>query len=278
MNDAEMKLISDFALKQSGIVLNESKAYLIESRLGSIAGKHGFETIAALARGLAVAPLSVQRDVVDALTTNETFFFRDKTPFTLFEEVILPALAARRPADSRLRIWCAAASTGQEPYSLAMLVLKHRRLLAGRKVEIVGTDISPSALERAREGLYSQFEVQRGLPVQMLMDHFTQEGTSWRISKEVRDMVRFAELNLMGPMSQVGPQDVIYCRNVLIYFNNETKRKVLDGLGGLLRQDGFLVLGAAETMIGHTEKFVRADGQRGLYCPAGGGAAERLRA
>ncbi|MCB1516661.1 MAG: protein-glutamate O-methyltransferase CheR [Hyphomicrobiaceae bacterium] len=278
MNEHEMKLISDFALKQSGIVLNESKAYLIESRLGSIAEKHRFNSIAALARGLATASMDLQRDVIDALTTNETFFFRDKTPFNLFEEVILPTLISTRPPGSRIRIWCAATSTGQEPYSLAMLVLKHKHLLAGRSVDILATDISASALERAREGLYSQFEVQRGLPVQMLMEHFVQEGSNWRISRQVRDMVRFSELNLMTPFPQVGVQDVVYCRNVLIYFNNESKRKVLDGLAAVTKPDGYLVLGAAETMIGHTEKFMRADGQRGLYQPAPRESALRLRA
>lgn len=278
MNEQDLKIICDFAKEQAGIVLNLSKAYLVESRLGALAVEHGFVDIGALARGLKLAPQAVKKDVVDALTTNETFFFRDKTPFTLFEENILPSLLKARTAGAKIRIWCAAASTGQEPYSLAMMILKHKRALGLRSVEIVATDISSAAIKRAKDGLYTQFEVQRGLPVQMLMEHFTQEGTQWRISEEIRSMVKFSELNLMAPFAQVGNVDVVFCRNVLIYFNSDTKRKVLDGVAAILKPDGFLVLGAAETMMGHSEKFERGDAKRGLYQLAGAGVATKLSA
>lgn len=278
MNENDLKIVCDFAMEQSGIVLNPSKAYLVESRLGALAVEHGFVDIGALARALKLAPKNVQIDVIDALTTNETFFFRDKTPFNLFEETILPSLVKSRTAGGKIRIWCAAASTGQEPYSLAMLLLKHKRMLGLRSVEILATDISSAAVKRAKDGIFTQFEVQRGLPVQMLMAHFTQDGTHWQISDEVRNMVKFTELNLMRPFAHVGLMDVIYCRNVLIYFNSDTKRKVLDGVAKLLRPDGFLVMGAAETMMGHSEKFERADTKRGLYQPASIATAARLSA
>lgn len=267
MNEAEYASICAFVQKHSGIVLGESKAYLIESRLAPIADHFGFADVGTIARGLVTAPPDVRKAVIDAMTTNESFFFRDNTPFVAFEKTILPKLVEARRG-GRIRIWCAAASTGQEPYSLAMILLQNKRLWSGINIEILGTDLSTSALGRARDGKYTQFEVQRGLPIQMLMDHFKQEGTNWIISDEVKNMVKLREMNLLEPMQQLGQMDIIFCRNVLIYFDVETKKKVLENMHKLLKADGFLSLGAAETMMGVTDAFERVDGVRGVYQPA----------
>ncbi len=273
MKQDEFQSICAFVRKNSGIVLSQSKEYLVQSRLKPVAEQHGFADTGALVRGLNSAPRAVQLAVTDAMTTNETFFFRDKTPFTLFEEIILPELIKARRASGRLRIWCAAASTGQEPYSLAMLLLKHRAKLGGIKAEIMATDLSPSAIERAREGRYTQFEVQRGLPVDLLVKYFTQEGTQWVISDEVKRMVRFSLLNLLESYAPIGSVDVVYCRNVLIYFDGETKKQVLSAVRKVMRPDGYLVLGAADTVMGNNGEFERANNKRGLYQPVQPGDA-----
>lgn len=271
MKPEEFKAICDFVQKNSGIVLSQSKEYLVDSRLKPIAESHGFADIGALARGLSLAPEAVKTAVTDAMTTNETFFFRDKTPFTIFEEIILPELIKARRVAGRLRIWCAAASTGQEPYSLAMLVHKHKAALGGIKVEIIGTDLSATAIARAKEGRFTQFEVQRGLPVDLLVKHFTQEGTQWLISDEIKSMVKFSLLNLLESYRSIGTVDVVYCRNVLIYFDGDTKKRVLTSLRKVMKPDGYLVLGAADTVMGSNGEFERANNKRGLYQPVEAG-------
>lgn len=235
MNKGEYDAICEFVRKHSGIVLGDSKAYLIESRLASVAQRFGYESVSTLSAKLHMATEELGASVVDAMTTNESFFFRDETPFQAFEKTLLPTLSAARRAGGRLRIWCAAASTGQEPYSLAMLLLANKRLWHGIKVEILGTDLSTTALARAREGKYTQFEVQRGLPVQMLVDHFTQDGTNWVISDEIKKMVQFKVQNLLEPYSTIGQFDVVFCRNVLIYFDTETKKQVVESIQKIMR-------------------------------------------
>lgn len=266
MNSQEFEIISEFVRKSSGIVLSQAKEYLVDSRLKPIAEAHGYEDVSALARGLSLASKDVKLAVTDAMTTNETFFFRDKTPFKLFEDIILPQIIKARRTTGKIRIWCAAASTGQEPYSIAMLLLKHKRLWAGLSVDIVATDLSPSAITRAREGRYTQFEVQRGLPVDLLVAHFTQDGTHWIISDSVKRMIKFSQLNLLENYTNIGVFDVVYCRNVLIYFNGDTKRQVLTSVRKAIKPDGYLVLGAADTVIGSNGEFERAEA-RGLYQP-----------
>lgn len=278
MNASDYANLCAFLHQKSGIVLGENKGYLIESRLSPIARDFGYLTADEMVSQLAQLPKAAGEAIVDAMTTNESFFFRDTTPFKLFEEKMLPAITEARRTDGRIRIWCAAAATGQEPYSLAMILLAKRRLWAGLKVEIVATDISRSALARARAGRYSQFEVQRGLPVTMLIEHFSQEGTTWVISEEVRKMVRFSEFNLLEPVGALGVFDIVFCRNVLIYFDVTTKKSVLEGIHGNMRADGFLVLGAAETLMGVTDIFERAEGERGLYQPQSRTSPDRLTA
>jgi len=258
-------------LKQrSGLVLSAEKQYLAESRLLPIARKHGMPNLGELVgklKGANAAELTTE--VVEAMTTNETFFFRDKIPFEHFREVILPALLVARARGKRLRIWCAAASTGQEPYSLAMILREVGAALAGWRIDILATDLSGEVLDKAKAGIYSQFEVQRGLPIQLLVKNFTQVGEQWQIAPELRAMVQFRPLNLLNDFSPLGHFDLVFCRNVLIYFDQETKTDVLNRLVRLMPEDGYLVLGAAETVVGLTDAFRPVPERRGLYAPAG---------
>jgi chemotaxis protein methyltransferase CheR len=257
------------ALKQrSGLVLSADKQYLVESRLLPIARKAGFgnlgELVAALKRGDTDALMTT---VVDAMTTNETFFFRDKTPFENFRSAVLPALLGSRRASRTIRIWCAAASTGQEPYSLAMALKEVEGSVAGWRIDIIATDLASGVLAKAQAGIYSQFEVQRGLPIQLLIKYFAKVGDMWQIAPEIRAMVKFKQLNLLADFSALGTFDLIVCRNVLIYFDQETKIGLLNRLGRITASDGYLVLGAAETVVGLTDSFRTVPELRGLYVP-----------
>ncbi|EGF91402.1 cheR methyltransferase, SAM binding domain protein [Asticcacaulis biprosthecium C19] len=250
---------------RSGLILGSDKTYLIESRLAPVARREGFANVSAL-----LTALRSKRDeklmtvVTDAMTTNETFFFRDKAPFDQFKSDVLPALARAR-INGDIKIWCAACSTGQEPYSLAMLMDEMRMMYPRVNLDILATDISERCLEKAQAGLYTQFEVQRGLPIQMMVKHFEKIDEMWRISPKIRQSVRYKKLNLLDDLRLIGRQDVVYCRNVLIYFDLETKRKVLEQIANLLPDDGYLFLGAAETVLGITDSFKPMQGMRGLY-------------
>ena len=217
---------------------------------------------------------SLIAQVVEAMTTNETFFFRDKVPFDHFRQAIMPEIIKARAARKSIRIWCAAGSTGQEPYSLAMCVKEMDSQLAGWRVEIIATDISQEVLEKSKAGIYSQFEVQRGLPIQMLVKYFKQTGEFWQINPEIRAMVQHRTLNLLHDFSQLGTFDVIFCRNVLIYFDQDTKVSIFKRLCKAMEADGFLVLGAAETVVGLTDVFKPLPDKRGLYRPSDAGAAK----
>jgi chemotaxis protein methyltransferase CheR len=190
------------------------------------------------------------------MTTNETFFFRDRVPFDKFRNVMLPQLLAARSAERRLRIWCAACSTGQEPYSLAMLLDEEARRLTGWTIEILATDLSRRAIESAKQGLYSQFEVQRGLPITLLLRYFQRAGDRWQINEFLRSRVSFREFNLLSDYRALGRFDAIFCRNVLIYFDVSSKRDILARLSRTLARDGFLLMGSAETVIGLSDAFV----------------------
>jgi chemotaxis protein methyltransferase CheR len=181
----------------------------------------------------------------------------------------MPALLAARKSSRSIRIWCAAAATGQEPYSLAMCLKDIESELAGWRIELLATDLSGEVLDKARGGLYSQFEVQRGLPIALLIKHFSQVGELWQIASEIRAMVRYRQLNLLADFSQLGTFDLIFCRNVLIYFDQETKIDVLNRLARVTAGDGYLVLGAAETVVGLTDRFKMVADKRGLYVPNG---------
>jgi chemotaxis protein methyltransferase CheR len=265
-------------LKRTGLSIGPEKAYLVESRLLPVARRYrladGEAVIAALRQA---ADVRLMRDALDAMMTHESFFFRDNKPFDEFRGNVLPRLIARRAGVRRLRIWCAAASTGQEPYSIAMIMREEAAKVPGWSVEIVGTDIASGALGYAREGLYTHFEVQRGLPVQFLVKYFTKEGGNWRLLPAVRNMVNYREYNLLDNPSVLGTFDVVFCRNVLIYFEQNTKGQVLERIARLMPHDGYLFLGGAETVIGITTRFAPVGGLRGIYAPGqnSNGAGER---
>jgi chemotaxis protein methyltransferase CheR len=254
--------------ERSGLVLSADKRYLVESRLLPLAHRFGIDSLAELVAKLR-APGSepLVTEVAEAMTTNESFFFRDKLPFVHFRETIMPALLAARAVHRRIRIWCAAASTGQEPYSLAMCLKEMGEPIAGRQIEIVATEFSTQVLEKAKSGIFSQFEVQRGLPIQLLIKYFDQVGDSWQINPDVRAMVQFRPFNLLHEFTHLGPFDVVFCRNVLIYFDQETKIRVLDRVARIMAPDGYLVLGAAETVVGLTDSFKPLPDHRGVYAP-----------
>jgi chemotaxis protein methyltransferase CheR len=252
--------------ERSGLVLSADKQYLVESRLLPVARRAGLANLGVLVAALKVATDdTLMTAVVEAMATNESFFFRDKIPFDHFRSTIMPALIAARKSSRSIRIWCAAASTGQEPYSLAMCLKEMTREIGDWRIELIATDLSNEVLEKARAGLYTQFEVQRGLPIQLLVKHFAQVGELWQIAPETRAMVKYRQFNLLGDFSQLGKFDLIFCRNVLIYFDQPTKIDVLNRLARMTASDGYLVLGAAETVVGLTDSFKTLADKRGLY-------------
>ena len=267
MTPTEYEYLRKFLKDQSGLDLSADKQYLIESRLLPLARKAGLSGIGELVQRLQGSSSALTTSVVEAMTTNETFFFRDKVPFDHFRDTIMPEVIKARAGRRSVRIWCAAGSTGQEPYSLAMCLKEMKDKLTGWRVEILGTDLSNDVLEKAKAGVYSQFEVQRGLPIQMLVKHFSQVGDTWQISPEIRAMVQYRPLNLLSDFAHLGCFDVVFCRNVLIYFDQETKIGVLNRIARLLDPDGFLVLGAAETVVGLTDAFKPLVDKRGLCAP-----------
>lgn len=272
MTPADYDYLSAFLLESSGLALGPSKEYLLEARLIPLAQSSGMADVSEL-----VANLRKKRDpklsaaVTEAMTTNETSFFRDKTPFDDLKTNILPALIEARRTTQRLRFWCAAASTGQEPYTILMTIREHFPQLANWRIEFVATDLCRAALDRAKDGTYTQFEVQRGLPIQYLMKYFDQTANGWQVKKELRDAVNYQQLNLLEDFSRLGQFDVIFCRNVLIYFQQETKKEILDRQARMLRSDGYLLLGSAETVLGISDSFKRAGaGRSSVYLPTVG--------
>ena len=217
--------------EHSGLDLSPDKQYLIESRLLPLSRKAGLSGITELVQKMKGGPPSITAQVVEAMTTNETFFFRDKVPFDHFRTAIIPEILQARTSRRSVRIWCAAGSTGQEPYSLAMSLKEMGAALAGWRIEILATDLSLEVLEKSKAGIYSQFEVQRGLPIQMLVKYFKQTGELWQINADIRAMVQHRQLNLLHDFSQLGVFDIIFCRNVLIYFDQDTKIGIFKGPG-----------------------------------------------
>jgi len=272
----DYEFLRKFLKERSGLDLSADKQYLVESRLIPLARKAGLPGIDELVQQIKNGSAAVASDVVEAMTTNETFFFRDKIPFDHLREMIIPDLLQARAAKRSLRIWCAAASTGQEPYSIAMCLKEMGAALAGWRIEIIGTDISQQVLEKSKSGIYSQFEVQRGLPIQLLVKYFKQTGEMWQISPEIRAMIQYRQLNLLQDFSSLGKFDLIFCRNVLIYFDQEMKTSIFNRLAKTLESDGFLALGAAETVVGLTDAFKPHPDRRGIYRPNVARAAPSL--
>jgi chemotaxis protein methyltransferase CheR len=256
---------------QAGIILERDKQYLVEARLIPVARKQGFDSADALVSQVSrTNDAALRQSVIEAMTTNETTFFRDGEPFEALRKHVIPDLVAKRAAAKELRIWCGAASTGQEPYSLAMLLLEDFPQLATWKVTIQATDLSEEVLARARKGRFTQLEVNRGLPITYLVKHFDKQGLEWELKPRVRERVAFDKLNLVKPWpSLMGPFDLVMLRNVMIYFDVPTKTQILDRMHRVLRSDGYLFLGSAETTMGLHDGYERQPwGKTGFYRPS----------
>ncbi len=267
MTPSDYEYLRKFLKERSGLDLSADKQYLVESRLLPLARKSSLPGITELVSKMQRGADALAKEVVEAMTTNETFFFRDKIPFDHLRETIIPALAKARAARRSLRIWCAASSTGQEPYSIAMCLKEAAHLLSGWRTEIVATDLSQAVLEKSKAGIFSQFEVQRGLPIGLLVKYFTQNGELWQINAELRGMVQHRQLNLLQDFSHLGVFDIVFCRNVLIYFDQNTKVSIFERISRMLEPDGVLALGAAESVVGITNTFKPYPDHRGLYRP-----------
>jgi chemotaxis protein methyltransferase CheR len=266
MRPDQFEFIRGFLKKRSGLVLGEDKAYLLESRLTPLARKQELGDLESLLDVLMKGGnAALESAVTEAMTTNESFFFRDQKPFDLFVNTVMPHLVETRSGQRAFRIWSAAASSGQEPYSLAMLLKEHAAKFPGWRHEIVGTDLSSAIIAKAKAGKYSQFEVQRGMPIQLLVKYFDKIDDQWQIKPDLRAMVDYKELNLLHDFKALGTFDVVYCRNVLIYFDQPTKKMVLENIARQMTPDGFLFLGGAETVLGITETFKPIPGLRGIY-------------
>jgi chemotaxis protein methyltransferase CheR len=254
---------------ESGLAMTMDKAYLFESRLRPVAQKWNLASIEDLAAALRTQRNAAQiRDVTEAMTVNESFFFRDTKPFDQLRDQLLPALIAARAGTRRVRIWSAAASSGQEAYSIAMLLQESGLSANGWTLETFGTDLSTEVLERAKSGSYTSFEVQRGMPARFLAKYFTRNGDKWQIAESLRRSVRFVRHNLLSDLSPLGMFDIVFCRNVLIYFDLATKAKVLAAIRRQMPSDGYLILGAAETVLGVSESFTSSPHLPGVYMPA----------
>lgn len=264
MKSEDLQYLSALVRRESGLALQPAKAHFIESRLALVAKRHGFRDVGALVNGLREGE-PFRADVVEAVTTHESYFFRDRVSFDAFRDVMLPALTrAKKKTSRRLRIWCAGASTGQEPYSLAMVVEALGDTLDGWAVHILASDMDAQVIERAKAGIYSEFEIMRGLPIQMLARHFTRAGDEWRLSAALRERVQFKVFNLMQPFDGLGLFDVIFCRNVLLHFDAAAKKSVLARLGAQLGAGGYLVLGSDES-LGRLKPFKALGSTRGVY-------------
>ena len=260
----DLEFVAALARSRAGLMLRGERGFLVENRLAWLARREGEPSVSALIQRLrASADESLARTVVEALATPETSFFRDRIPFDRLRDEVLPELAATRP-EGRVRVWSAGCSTGQEAYSLAMMVEEHQARFPQLKLDLVASDLSERALEKARSGIFTQFEVQRGLPIRMLLNHFDRVGDNWQVSPRLRQSVRWGRLNLMHDFTRVGKFDVILCRNVLSALDHEPRRQVLEGLAHALADDGTLVLGMGETAA-MPEAYEPAHGGAGLH-------------
>lgn len=262
----EFAFIARLIKEKSGISLGEDKIYLLESRLQSIVRMHHLDSVKGLIQKLRQgADPALVNEVIEAMTTNESMFFRDQKPFQKLKDIVLPRLRQAKGTDTHLRIWSAACSNGQEAYSIALTLLENQGVLPGWSYEILGTDIAPKVIEKAKQGIYTQFEVQRGLPIQTLVKYFTQqEGNHWQLKEEVRRMVRFEIYNLLDDLGKFGKFDIIFCRNVLIYFDEETKKSILSRLLDAMPPHGVLFVGSTEAVHWLNDSLILLDNEPGL--------------
>ena len=254
----DMSYVRELILERSAIVIDAEKEYLVQSRLEPVAKEAGLgslEELVAKLQGTPYGPL--HKKVVEAMTTNETSFFRDTAPFEALKSQVLPDLIAKRASQKNLNIWCGASSSGQEPYTIAMVIREYFPDLANWNIQFYATDISTEMLEKCREGKYSQLEVNRGLPAQLLVKYFTKKGLGWQISEDLRNLIKFQEMNLSGSWPPFPKFDIIFIRNVLIYFDVETKKQILGKTRQLLNSDGYFFLGGAETTLNLDDAFQR---------------------
>ncbi|MGQ0742400.1 MAG: CheR family methyltransferase [Alphaproteobacteria bacterium] len=277
MTPADFEFLAGLMKRHSGVVLGAAKSDLTRQRLHPVAERYGFRSEAQLVAALRGGHARLEREAVAAMTTNETWFFRDRRPFERFQDMMLPALLRRRASSRRIRLWSAGASQGQEPYSLAMILEERKHQLRDWDIELIATEISEDVVRYAERGLYRPLEVRRGLSAARLMRHFRREDGLWRLKWQVRARVGFQTRNLLDPFEDMGRFDVIFCRNVLIYFDHAARMGVLARLGSALAPDGYLVMGAAETVLGFGSDFVPCEGARGVFVKAGR-AAQRLTA
>jgi len=250
--------VREMVYDHSAIVLNPGKEYLVESRMQPLINQQGLDSIAALVAALRSKPYSnLHKDVIEAMTTNETSFFRDMHPFEAVRKNIFPEMMKSRANTRALHIWCGACSSGQEPYSLAMLIREHFPMLNSWKVNITASDLSDEILAKARQGCYGPLEVNRGLPAPLLVKYFERHGTEWKVKDILRDMITFHQMNLTGVWDVMPHLDMVMLRNVLIYFDQDTKRSILGNIRRLLKPDGYLFLGSAETTFNIDDAFER---------------------
>jgi len=270
LSDADFSYVRDLVYQQAAIVIETEKNYLVEARLSPLVRRHGFGSLAELVEKLRSQPSNGLRwNVVEAMTTNETSFFRDVHPFELLKKNVLPELIERRAALRQLNIWCAAASSGQEPYTILMTLRETFPELSTWRVNFLATDISQEVLERCREGCYSQLEVNRGMPAPLLVKYFQKIGTEWQIKEELRRMIDFRQMNLAQAWPVLPSMDVIFMRNVLIYFDAQTKKDILARVRRILKPDGYFFLGGAETTLNIDDSFKRVQVDKTAYYQVG---------
>ncbi len=258
LNSNAFEYICNLVRDKSAIVLEPSKTYLVESRLNPVARANGMTSIEELVEALRKPNSSkLTQAVIEAMTTNETSFFRDLHPFDALKSIILPALIAARSRERVLNIWSNACSSGQEVYTIAMLLKEHFPELGAWKVRLIASDLSTQILEKARDGIFNQTEVNRGLPLQMLLKHFQKNGLTWQIKEDIRKMVEFRQVNLVETFPLLPQMDIVFLRNVLIYFAPETKRDILNKVKKVMRSDAVLFLGGAETTMNLDVPFQR---------------------
>jgi len=258
LNSDTIAYVCALVRQRSAIELDAAKAYLIEARLSPLARRYGFSSTTEMIRNLQALPKpDVQRQLVEAMTTNETSFFRDAHPFDALRTTIIPEMIRSRAGQRSLNVWSAACSTGQEAYSIAMLLREHFPELVNWKVQILGTDLSDDVLEKARAARFSQIEINRGLPATLLAKHFRREGMQWELAPHIRSMASFCKLNLIERWPPMPLMDVVFLRNVLIYFSPETKKAILEKVRTVMAPHAVLFLGAAETTMGLDASFVR---------------------
>jgi chemotaxis protein methyltransferase CheR len=263
----EYDYIRQLIQKSAGIVLEAGKEYLVEARLAPIIREAKLNTMADLIKKLQASSVDpLHKKVTDAMTTNETSFFRDQHPFESLRRLVLPDLLAKRAASKTLSIWCAASSSGQEPYTIAMTLFESIPAIRDWKLTFIATDLSRQMVERSRAGRYSQLEVNRGLPAPLMVKYFKKDGLEWQIDEKLRSAIDFRELNLLGSWGQMPQLDIVFIRNVLIYFDSDTKKEIFRRIRGLIRPDGYMFLGGAETTMNLDESFQRNPAERsGIY-------------